>query len=205
MKANASSAASTGHPAREWAEVSDGELAKRVAAGDNEAAECLVRRHEPVVRAFLHRVCFDRSLIDDIVQETFLRVLKHADRYDPAFAMRTWLLTIARRISITEGQRRRLSSDPSILGATLAAPEQAEHSVDREDRRRHTRELLDRAMVNLSAPQREALTLFYQQQLSVDEVAQVMEMPVGTVKSHLFRARAALQEQLAPHAEEFLP
>ncbi len=185
--------------------ASDAALAKQVAAGDRAAGEALVVRHEQVVRSFLRRVCFDGSMVDDLAQETFLRLLRYADRYDPAYPMRTWLLTIARRLSITAGQKKLRLSDPETLAHITPTTGAAEPPLDRQDRLEHANVLLTRAMRRLSEPQRVALTLFYQQNLPIEEMGRVMEMPASTVKSHLHRARAALQASLSPHTEEFMP
>jgi RNA polymerase sigma-70 factor (ECF subfamily) len=150
-------------------------------------------------------VCFDQAQVDDLAQETFLRLLRHADRYDPAWSMRTWLFTIARRLSITQGERKQFMSRPETLSKIGAAPETVENQVDRRDRLDHTNRLLDRALASLSEPQRTAIVLFYQQGMAVEEMAKVMEMPPGTVKSHLHRARTALADSLSPHSEEFMP
>ena len=184
--------------------ASDADLARQVAAGDRDAAAVLVARHERVVRSFLRRVCFDGSLVDDLAQETFMRLLRYAGHYDPAYPMRTWLLTIARRLSITQGQKKLRLSDPDTLADFAQAPE-AEQPLDRQDRINHRDRHLNRALRQLSEPQRVAITLFYQQNMAVEEMAKVMEMPAGTVKSHLHRARAALEESLSPHAQEFMP
>lgn len=186
-------------------DLSDAALASKVAAGDREAAETLVARHEQAVRSFLRRVCFDQAQVDDLAQETFLRLLRHADRYDPAWPMRTWLFTIARRLSITQGERKQFMARPETLAKIGTAPETGENQVDQRDRLDHANRLLDGALAHLTEPQRTAIVLFYQQGLPVEEMARVMEMPPGTVKSHLHRARAALADSLSPHAEEFMP
>lgn len=192
-------------PATRASDLPDAELAARTAGGDREAAHALVARHEQAVRAFLRRVCFDQAQVEDLAQETFLRLLRHADRYDPAYPMRTWLFTIARRLSITSGERRQFLTKPETLARIGSRPETPESRVDRQDRLDHTNRLLDRALTGLTEPQRTAIVLFYQQNLPLEEISKVMEMPAGTVKSHLHRARAALAESLSPHAEEFLP
>ena len=104
----------------------DGQLARCVASGDREAAAELIRRHQGSVRGFLQAICYDRSAIDDLAQETFLRALKHAGRFDARYPMRAWLLTIARRLSINHGQkakRRRpvAGIEPDQLQADHAA------------------------------------------------------------------------------------
>lgn len=189
----------------DYAAASDALLAAWVAGGDRAAATALVARHEQVVRSFLRRICFDQSMVDDLAQETFLRLLRHADRYDPAYPMRTWLLTIARRLSISAGEKKSRHNAPEAMAKAAKRPQEAEPALDRADHAAHTNRLLNLALAKLSEPQRTALTLFYQQNFSIEDMAQVMDMPAGTVKSHLHRARAALQESLSPHAQEFMP
>lgn len=193
---------STGSPPIAGSAVeSDGELARRVAAGDRAAAATLIERYERLVRSFLRKVTGKPDVADDLAQETFVRLLQHADRYDEQYPMRTWLLTIARRLSINFGRRmdqqvmsteyeghRAAANDPADLAAAA-------------DTRELTRRRLDVALGQLSTAQREVMLLFHQQELSIEDVAQVMEIPVGTVKSHLHRARAALRKILAPQYE----
>jgi RNA polymerase sigma-70 factor (ECF subfamily) len=184
----------------------DGQLATRVARGDAAAAEELVRRHQAPVRGFLRAVCYDRSAVDDLAQETFLRAIKHAGRFDPKYPMRGWLLTIARRLSINHGQkakRRRPAAgvDPDEQRDTRLGPSgQLQH----EEQQQITRQAVHAAMTRLTEPQRVAIAMHYQQGLALDEVAQLLDMPVGTVKSHLHRGRKRMKELLEPQAERLM-
>ena len=182
-------------------EPSDADLAQRIGRGDRDAAQILIERHQTLVRAFLLRLTGRHDLADDLAQETFLRVLKYAARYNPQYAMRTWLLTIARRLWINHlrhaGKRgaSRLADDLASNGP--GPGEQAE----RNDELAADRQMLDDAMTVLTEPQQTAVLLFHQQELSLADAAKVMAMPIGTVKSHLHRARAALRRVLAPQLE----
>ncbi len=182
--------------------LSDGDLAAKVAQGDRLAAQTLILRYQVMVRSFLRRLTPDHALADDLAQDTFVRMLQHADRFDPKYAMKTWLLTIARRLLINHSRRaeRRvvhsefeLTSSPVDTPASIAAV---------NDERRDARERLTRALATLSDSQRQAVVLFHQQDLSIQEVADVMQIPVGTVKSHLHRARASMRQFLAPQMEQ---
>lgn len=185
----------------------EGSLAARVASGDLVAAEELVRRHQAAVRGFLRAVCYDRQAVDDLAQETFLRALKHAGRFDPKYPMRGWLLTIARRLSINHGDKaKRRRPEPGIelnqLPNTDAAPG---NKLEKDEQHNLTREMLDRAMLELTEPQRATIAMHYQQGLALDQIAELLEMPVGTVKSHLHRGRKRMRELLEPQAERLLP
>lgn len=171
----------------------DGELARLVARGDTEAGAELVNRYQASVRRFLRRLTGRDDLADDLAQDTFVRMLSYAGRYDPKYPMRTWLLTIARRLSINRGRhdgRVILTEQFQGSQAVESAPDVAATQADTQ---RALRARLNGALKQLTSSQREAILLFHQQGLGVGEVAEVMGLPVGTVKSHLHRGRAALR------------
>ena len=177
-------------------EPEDGVLVRRAAEGDNEAASLLVDRYQATVRRFLFRLTGRRELADDLAQDTFIRMLRYADHYDPRRPLRTWLLTIARRLSINSGRResrRKTVDDFSHLQSREADPAESAATVDSQTALRVE---LDHAMSQLTESQRQAVTLFHSQGLSVQEAAEVMGLPVGTVKSHLHRGRAAMRKLL---------
>lgn len=175
---------------------SDGALAQRWAEGDRAAGAMLVERHQAVVRAFLRRLVPRADWADDLAQETFLRLLRHADRYDPKYPMRTWLLTIARRLFLNHAQLAVHRPSDAQVDALVTRDTSHELHVEVQDEQAHQRVMIDQALARLSEPQRTALVLFYQQDQSVEQIAQVMEVPQGTVKSHLSRGRIAMRHLL---------
>lgn len=185
----------------------EGTLASLVAGGDRAAAAELVRRHQQAVRGFLRVVCYDRSATDDLAQETFLRAIRYADRYDPKYPMRGWLLTIARRLSINHGQkakRRRPAAGVELDGVDGESPPPGA-DLAASEQRALTKSMVVRAMEKLSEPQRMTIALHYQQGLPLEEIAERLEMPVGTVKSHLHRGRKRMKELLKPGIDEVWP
>jgi RNA polymerase sigma-70 factor (ECF subfamily) len=191
-------------PSKAQESRSDGELARLVAAGDRQAAAELVGRYQADVRGFLVRLCGDRHLADDLAQDTFVRMLRRADRFDPAYRMRTWLLTIARRLWINQGRRARAAAGDGIDHMAGAEPGPDEQAA-RHDQAAYRRTQLDRAMAALSDAQRQAITLFYQQEQTVQQIATIMGLPEGTIKSHLYRGRAALKQMLSGQVELLEP
>ncbi|MBL4699996.1 RNA polymerase sigma factor [bacterium AH-315-I18] len=180
---------------------SDAQLASLIAQGDRAAAGELVVRYQRPVRSFLLKLSGSTYVADDIAQETFVRVFKYAKRYDPQFKMITWLLTIARRLWLNQLRRKdnqTRNTSYELMSESSLGPAM---KMQRKDQLDHTRKLLSEAMTHLTEPQRTALVLFHQQELPVGEVAKVMKMPEGTVKSHLHRARAALRKILQPQME----
>ncbi len=186
----------------------EGQLAARVASGDITAAQELVRRHQASVRGFLRAVCYDRQAVEDLAQETFLRALKHAGRFDPKYPMRGWLLTIARRLSINHGDKaRRRRTEPGIELCQLPG-DQADRpgrQIEQEEQHELTRLALHDAMRQLTEPQRVTIAMHYQQGLPLEQIAGLLEMPIGTVKSHLHRGRQRMKELLEPQAQRLLP
>lgn len=182
------------------AEQDDGTLAKLVAAGDREAGAVLVRRYQALVRSFLLRLTGRPEVADDVAQETFLKLLRYADRYDPQYPMRTWLLTIARRTWLNQ---MRLADNRVVageFGGMAGNDPDPGLRIAREDEQQQLRKRLDAALRQLTPQQRTAMVLFHQHEMPINEIAQVMKMPEGTIKSHLHRARAALRRLLKVEA-----
>lgn len=183
----------------------EGALASLVAAGNRAAAEELVRRHQAAVRGFLRVVCYDRSATDDLAQETFLRAIRYADRFDPKYPMRGWLLTIARRLSINHGQK--LKRRRPEAGVELERLDDADASAPDQRMLANEQKELNKAAVNqaiakLTEPQRVAIVMHYQQGLDLETIAEHLDMPVGTIKSHLHRGRKRMKELLEPGMRE---
>ncbi len=185
--------------------VDDAELARRVAQNDREAAAALVTRYQASLRTFLGRICTCQEAADDLAQETFIRMLRYAHRYDGRYPMKTWLFTIARRLLINhlrDSGRMHLGDGFDAQPSAHARPDEL---ASRNDQQHWTRGMLRQAMAELPEAQRQVLMLFYHQDQSIDEIARTMQMPHGTVKSHLHRARAALRTLLAPQREAMEP
>lgn len=156
-----------------------------------------------MVRRFLLRLTGRADRADDLAQDTFVRMIRYADRYDPGYPLGSWLLTIARRLSINRGRSdgRAVATDQWdwVPDDQQAGPDQPAVQMEESQLLRRR---LDAAIKQLTPAQRQALLLFHQQELNVQQVAEVMELPVGTVKSHLHRARAAMRKLLGPMPED---
>lgn len=170
----------------------------RSARGDEAACRALVRRYERPVHALLGRMLGPAGrygLVDDLAQETFLRVFRALPgfRTDGAARLSTWILTIATRLAVDELRKRR--PDPSPLDA-------AKHVADgrRADDASVGLDLatrISRAIGALPPEQRAAFLLREYHELDYAEIARALDADVGTVKSRLSRARVALRAALA--------
>jgi RNA polymerase sigma-70 factor, ECF subfamily len=183
----------------------DAVLTARVARGDREAAAMLVDRHQAAVRRFLRRLTGREDLADDLAQETFLRVLRCAGQYDPSYPMRTWLFTIARRLSLNAIKRAGWRvADAGHNERAASGPTPAE-LASRADDCEQLRQRLEIALGQVSEAQRLALILVHQEGWSVEAAAKFMRMPPGTVKSHLHRGRETMRRVLGPQMEVVSP
>ena len=161
--------------------------------GDPAAFESLLRAHVNSVYAHGLRFFGDPSTADDVVQEVFVKVYRSLDTYDGRAAFSTWLFRITRNVCldmVRRGARRPIPVDPFDLIATRTAPDHAQGVVDMA--------AVEEAIRVLQPEDREALgavTLFG---LSYAEAAEALSVPVGTVKSRVFRARRMLVSLLDP-------
>ncbi len=174
-------------------EPADAELVVAAAVrGDREAFSRLVRRHQGLVRAVLRRLTRgDHGLADDLAQETFLLAWRKlpAFRFDARFS--TWLYRIAFNAWLSEARRRRevLLEDhelPPEPGGEAAPP--GADPADRVD--------LERALATLSDGERAAIAACYYADLTHEEAAEAIGIPLGTVKTHILRAKAKLRARL---------
>ncbi|HZW07428.1 MAG TPA: sigma-70 family RNA polymerase sigma factor [Phycisphaerales bacterium] len=171
-------------------------LIRRVLDGDRAAAEELVRTHQGSLYGYMLRLSGRPDVAEDVVQEAFVRALSNLHRYDERFRFSTWLFTIAKRLYVNARQRLAPSYDTEAMGA--AADRKSFAAGEGEETGGHFAASgeLQSALGCLSPDQREAVVLFYQLEWSVEQIGEHLEVPVGTVKSHLHRARARLRAAL---------
>jgi len=174
-------------------ELSDLEVL-RASQGDRNAWRALIDCYQHRVFALVSRMLAgrDRSTIEDVAQDTFLAVFKQLPGYKPVGPARlsTWILTIAARRAIDEFRRKRPSplAEPELVGGVRA---------DEQAKRREILRAIESALAELSPELRAAFLLREYHGLEYAEIAKSLEIDLGTVKSRLSRARAALRERLA--------
>ena len=187
-------------------EASDVDLMLRVRDGDLEAFETLVTRHQHSVVGTAAKMLGGAADAEDIGQQVFVRVWKHAARYQPSAKFTTWLMTITRNLVFNELRRRRRSQQVSMdasEGDTIRhqfVDEQAvapsEEILDAE-----LQEAINAAIASLPENQRLAIVLRRYEGMPYEEIAEVLKTSVPAVKSILFRARAELKARLKKYLE----
>ena len=167
--------------------MDDTVLVTQAMARDVAAFDRLARSHHAKVRGLLLRlVRGNQALADDLAQETFLEAWRGIANFRGDSAFATWLYRIAYSRFLMQARKRK--EDPLAEGFEGEAPSTAGASEARID--------LERAMAKLSAPERAALTLCFALGLSNTEAAEALDIPLGTVKSHVLRGREKLKALL---------
>ncbi len=169
---------------------------RRAQRGDDTACRALIERYQAPVFALLHRMLGPgrSARVEDLAQETFLSVFQSLAKFSPLGEARlsTWILTIATRRAIDELRRRAPAAAPLDEAAEVAGPGRADESL----RRHQTAAAIQRAIADLPPEQRAAFLLREYHQLDYAEIARAVGVDLGTVKSRLSRARAALRAAL---------
>ncbi len=166
-------------------------VAKASDHGERAFAE-LLRRHQGKVRGLLLRLTSDRSLADDLAQEVFLRAYRGLHGFEGRARFSTWLYRIAYNVYLNHRTRtRELAALPAGFEAGAVAPETT-HSASRSDLRRD----LDTAIAALPERYRAVVMLYYLEDVSYPEISEILDLPLGTVKTHLHRAKRMLREQM---------
>jgi RNA polymerase sigma-70 factor, ECF subfamily len=171
----------------------DVQLVRRIARGDGDAMAAFYREHGQVVLAQVLLVTGERVLAEEIVQDTMLAVWRGAGSFRGESSARSWVIAIARRQTRDRLRARRLRvvDDAFLADQPGSGPGPEVMALDRAE----LAEVMA-AIRELAAPHREVLGLVFGSGLSLPEVAGVLEIPVGTVKSRLFAARTALSRTL---------
>jgi RNA polymerase sigma-70 factor (ECF subfamily) len=182
----------------------DIDLVRRILAGEEVLFEILVRRYQTRVVAHVTRMVGSRDDAFDLSQEIFLKVFQALDRYNPEFKFSTWLFRIAGNAAIDHLRKRRPRTVPLEIPdaesrSGVSAIEHESRGLDPYGDLRNVErgEAISRAIADLPTEFRELITLRHFGGLSYEEIARVKNMPLGTVKNKLFRARVVLKDRLA--------
>src|SRR5688572_20252203 len=186
----------------------DAPLVERVKQGDVKAFEMLVVKYQRRIERLIGRMVRDVDLIPDIAQETFIRAYRALPQFRGESAFYTWLYRIA--VNTAKKSLVELKRDPLVTESALASVNDDDETsrVENELSDGETPEAVlaskeiaatvNSAIEALSEDLRQAITLREIEGLSYEEIAEVMNCPIGTVRSRIFRAREAIAERLRP-------
>jgi RNA polymerase sigma-70 factor (ECF subfamily) len=186
----------------------DAPLVERVKQGDARAFEMLVVKYQRRIERLIGRMVRDSDLVPDIAQETFIRAYRALPQFRAESAFYTWLYRIA--VNTAKKALMDIKRDPLVTETALASRDEEDETsrVENELSDGETPESLlasrqiaatvNAAIEALSDDLRQAITLREIEGLSYDEIAEVMNCPIGTVRSRIFRAREAIAQRLRP-------
>jgi RNA polymerase sigma-70 factor, ECF subfamily len=178
---------------------SDAALIKAIAGGNRSAMRTLYLRHNVRVFRFISRLVADRALAEDLVSDVFIDVWSKAGSFEGRSQVSTWLLAIARFKALSALNRHRevpAGDEPAmeLIEDTADTPEE---TMLKEDRTVQLR----RCLAQMSREHREVIDLVYYHEKSVEEVAEIIQLPKNTVKTRMFYARKRLAQLLASHQD----
>lgn len=187
----------------------DAALVERVKQGDQRAFELLVVKYQRRIERLIGRMVRDTDLVPDIAQETFIRAYRALPNFRGESAFYTWLYRIA--VNTAKKSLMDLKRDPLVTETALASRDDEGDETSRVENElsdgetpdallasKEIAEAVNAAIAALSEDLRQAITLREIEGLSYEEIADVMNCPIGTVRSRIFRAREAIAQRLRP-------
>ena len=193
-------------PPPDLTNLPDADVVALAQRGREDAFRELVRRYERPVFSLVYRMVRDSATAEDLAQDAFIKVLSHIDRYRPEFKLSSWLFKIANNVAIDHLRRRQLDT-VSVSGsphATTAAEieatsfdvaDTAESALD-EIEGRELGAAIERAIGKLRPEYRSCIVLRHVEGRSYEEIAATLDLPLGTVKTYIHRARIELRDLL---------
>jgi RNA polymerase sigma-70 factor (ECF subfamily) len=177
-------------------DTQDGQLVKRVRRGDLEALGELYAKYRTQVFQTALAITHNQGTAEDILQEIFLKVYHHADKIDTSRSLAPWLYRVTANLCYTQisRQNRCLTVLEEVIENVVASPSRA--CPERQTERHELRAIMQQAIDMLSPSQRIVIVLHYLADLNLKEIAYILDLPEGTVKSRLYYGRENLRRKL---------
>ena len=185
------------------ANLPDADIVALAQQGRDLAFRELVRRYERPVFSLIYRMVRDREAAEDLAQDSFVKVLNHIDRYNPEFKFSSWIFKIANNVAIDHLRRRQpqtISMDGSPHATSAAEIEASSFEIAAEQENalqeleaREIGSAIERAIARLRPEYRACIMLRHVEDRSYEEIATTLDLPLGTVKTYIHRARNELR------------
>lgn len=176
----------------------EAELIKRAKDGDEKAFEIIVKKYQNRVGNLIFKIIGDPNIVEDLTQEVFVRVFESLKEYKFISALYTWIYRITVNICIDEIRKRQRSRAYSLSDILSQNPkvEPSYSPVEKNIERSEMREMIEKAIEKLPSEYRTVIVLRDFEDLPYEEIAKILKIRIGTVKSRIFRARKLLAEYL---------
>ena len=168
----------------------DHDLIAKSLQGNQKAFRELLARHHATAYAVVRGVLGDSDEVEDVIQQVYVKVFRGLDRFRGDAKFSTWLYQIARNEAINEVKKKRMQT-ADIEDVVLAAPDHERPDASYQRSRAGTE--LNAAMAKIDERYRMALELHYMGERSYEEIAEIMDLPLGTVKTYIHRGKAELK------------
>ena len=189
------------------ANLPDADVVALAQQGREAAYRELLRRYERPVLSLVFRMVHDRTIAEDLAQDTFIKVLNNLDRYRPEFKFSSWLFKIANNVAIDHLRKRQLNTvsidgsphagTPAEVAATSIELADPSESALEEMEAKELGSSIERAIAKLRPEYRSCILLRHVEGRSYEEIAATLDLPLGTVKTFIHRARHQLRELLS--------
>lgn len=190
----------------DYKELTDQEVVVRAREGRETAFRELIGRYERPVFSLIYRLVRDRERAEDLSQETFIKVLNALHRYDPSYKFSSWIFKIAHNtaldhlrkkepetLSLEGSPHAESAADMEASSISVASPDQSPEDYVQQ---RELSGTLEEAIAKLRPEYRTAIVLCHMEGRAYEEIAEIMEVPLGTVKTYIHRARHELRALL---------
>jgi RNA polymerase sigma-70 factor (ECF subfamily) len=177
------------------------EIARGLRRRDPDLLDRLIEQYQHRLLRYLLYLTGHRELAEDLFQETWIRVLERGHQFSDKYTFSTWLFAVARNLAIDHMRRKQPTSLDGLMntndeGSTFDVPATGQASAFDMTLQREQNEQITAGMEHLPAEYREALVLRFQEGMSLEEIAGVACVPLGTVKSRIYRGLSALEPRL---------
>jgi len=189
--------------------LEDDELVENATGGDEKAYKKLVEKYERALYFHILKMIKDKKQVDDLVQETFVKAFDNLNSYNTNYAFSTWLYRIATNHTIDYLRKKKLQTlsidDPVKTRdgeMQIQLPDKSA-GTDRNIIRKQRQKIVQKAIGDLPEKYKSVIELRHMEEKSYQEIADVLDLPLGTVKAHIFRARELLYKALKDKREKF--
>lgn len=187
----------------------DDVLVKRAMGGDEQAYTELVEKYQRALYFHILKMIKDKEQVNDLVQEAFVKAFDNLNSYSTNYAFSTWLYRIATNHTIDYLRKKKLKTlsidEPMKTkdGEMQMQLEDESAGTDRNIIRKQRQDIVQNAIEDLPSKYRKVIEMRHMEEKSYQEIADVLDLPLGTVKAHIFRARELLYKALKDKREKF--
>lgn len=189
--------------------LEDDTLVKRAIGGDENAYKKLVDKYERAIYFHILKMVRDKKQVEDLVQETFVKAFDNLNSYSTNYAFSTWLYRIATNHTIDYLRKKKLqtlSIDEPVKtkdgDMQMQLPDE-DAATDRSLIRKQRQQMVQEAIEGLPSKYRKVIQMRHMEEKSYQEIADILDKPLGTIKAHIFRAREMLYKELKDKREKF--